>query len=69
MRYGYDRPPWRQRVWWLDGIGLALVLPLVLSAVRGELPSSAAAYLLEVVAALIAWGLAGRVRELWVRER
>lgn len=33
MRYGRDRPLWKQRRWWQDGVVFALAFPLVLTAV------------------------------------
>lgn len=68
MRYGRDRPLWKQRRWWQDGLVFALAFPLVLTAVdaaggafggAGPVPEGVLGYVIEVVAALGGWGLIG----------
>ena len=68
MRYGRDRPLWKQRRWWQDGLVFALAFPLVLTAVdaaggpfggAAPVPDGALGYVIEVVAALGGWGLIG----------
>lgn len=68
MRYSADRAPWRQRKWWLDGIAFAALFPLVVRALgEGGGPARAPilGYLLEVAAALAAWGVVGWLLRLW----
>lgn len=68
MRYDGDRPLWRQRRWWQDGLAFALLLPLVVTVLGvgagpfgsgGPLAGSLLGYLVEVAAALAGWGLIG----------
>lgn len=62
MRYSTDRPPWRQRKWWLDGVAFAVLFPLAVRALTdggGPAASPLLGYLLEVAAALGAWALVG----------
>lgn len=62
MRYARDRPLWRQRRWWEDGLAFALLFPLVVTALgggEGPLGGSLVRYLVDVGAALAGWGLIG----------
>lgn len=72
MRYSADRPLWRQRTWWQDGIVFAGLFPLVANVLTqggGPVSSPVVGYVLEVAAALTAWGLVGWIRGLWQRRR
>lgn len=72
MRYSGDRPLWRQRKWWLDGIAFAVLFPLVANVLAEGAPpvsSPVTGYLAEVVAAMVAWGLVGWVQRLWRGRR
>lgn len=71
MRYDRDRPLWRQRRWWQDGLVFALIFPLAVTALGGgggPLEGSLLAPLLEVATALAGWGLIGWVETLRRRE-